>query len=95
MLNIQKFVVDIHPGIVCTVKGVRSNDGNKGAVGLNQVVTWKSVAEGMRATFFVNSTFKCINGNGELLDYYGIIGADVNPPQYSEVVEDGSAPSAG
>ena len=49
----------------------------------------------MSATFFVDSTFKCIDGNGELLDSDGITRANVNPPHYLEVVEDGSAPSAG
>ena len=89
MLNIQSFMLDMHPDMLC-VKGVKSNDRHKGAIDLNQIVTWKSVTEGMGATFFVNSSFKCINRNGKLLDSDGIIGSDVNPPQYSEVVEDGS-----
>ena len=46
-------------------------------------------------SIFFDSTFKYIDGNGELLDYNGITGANVNPPHYLEVVEDGSAPSAG
>ena len=49
----------------------------------------------MSATFFVDSNFKCIDGNGELLHSDSIIEDDVNPRQYSEVVEDGSAPSIG
>ena len=83
-------MLDMHPDIVCMVKGVRSNDGHKGAINLNQIVTWKSLTEGMSATFFVDSTLKYIDGNGELLSSDGIMGADVNSPQYSEVVEDGS-----
>ena len=88
-------MLDMNPDIVCTVKGVMSNDGHEGAIDLNDIITWKSVTEGMRATFFVDSTFKCIDGNGELLDSDGIIGADVNPAQYSEVIADGSAPITG
>ena len=53
------------------------------------------MTEGVSATFFVDNTFKYINENEELLDSDGIIGSDVNPPQYSEVVEVGSSPSAG
>ena len=90
IFNIQSFMLDMHPDMVYTAKGVKSNDRHKGAIDLNQIVTWKSVTEGMSATFFVNSSFKCINRNGKLLDSDGIIGSDVNPPQYSEVVEDGS-----
>ena len=61
----------------------------------DEMVTLKLVPEGLSATCFVDITFKCIDGNGELLDCYGIIGADVNPAQYSEVIADGSAPITG
>ena len=33
----------------------------------------------MSTALFVDSTFKCIDQNGELLDYDGIIKTDVNP----------------
>ena len=88
-------MLNMHPDIVCTMKGVMSNNGHKGAIDLNQIITWKLATEGMSPPLFVDSTCKCIDGNGELLDSDGIIGADVNPPQYSEVVEDRSAPSVG
>ena len=35
MFNIQSFMLDVHPKILCTVKGVQSNDGHKGVIGLN------------------------------------------------------------
>ena len=77
------------------MKGLRSNYGHEGAVNLKEMITWKVVTEGMSTTFFVDSNFKFINRNRELLDSDGIIDDDVNPPQYSEVLEDRSVPRAG
>ena len=39
--NVQHtiFMLDMHSDIVCTVKGLRSNDGHKGAVDLKKMVT--------------------------------------------------------
>ena len=53
MFNIQSFMLDKHPDIVCTVKGVRSNYGHKGAIGSNQIVTSKSVTEGISTIFLL------------------------------------------
>ena len=39
MFNIQRFMLDMYPDIVCTVKGLRYNDEQKGAVDLEQMVT--------------------------------------------------------
>ena len=63
MFNIQRFMLDMYPDIVCTVKGLRANDGQKRAVDLQQMVTWKVVTEGVSAKLFVDNNFKCINGN--------------------------------
>ena len=48
--------------MVCTVKGIRSNDGDRGAVDMKNMVTCEAVTEGISATFSVNLTFKCIDG---------------------------------
>ena len=50
---------------------------------------------GMSTNFFVNNNFKCINGNGQLINSDGVILHDVYLPQYSDVLEGGSAPCAG
>ena len=57
-----------------------SNDGYKEAVDLKQMVACKAVTEGMSVTFLVDSTFKCTNKDGELLDSGDITADDINPP---------------
>ena len=61
-------------------EGLLSNDGHKEAVDLKQMVTCKTVTEGMSVTFLVDSNFKCTNGDGELLDSGDITADYVNPP---------------
>ena len=39
MFNIQRFMLDMYPDIVCTVKGLRSNDRQRGGVDLQQMLT--------------------------------------------------------
>ena len=88
-------MLNMYPDIVYTVKGLQSSNMDRGAVDLQHILTWQVVMDGMITTFFVDTTFKWIDGNGQLIDSDGVLLDDVNPPQYSEVLEDGSAPCVG
>ena len=54
-------------------------------------MTWVDVTEEMSAKFFVDPTFKCIDGNWLLVDADEATEDNVVPPQHSEILEDDDA----
>ena len=88
-------MLDMYLDMMCTVKGIWYNDRDREAVDMKQMVTWEVVMEGMSTIFFVNRTFKRIDGYVRLIDADGVALDDVFPPRYSEITEEGDTPCAG
>ena len=64
MFDIQKFMLDMHPDVLCTMKGVMVNNRSERTIGMEEIVTWGEVTSKVSATFNVDPSFKFADRDG-------------------------------